>query len=252
MSGAAQLSVARGCENASAAAPASITDPFPTVAKTADGSANWIKSSTANTTARNFDLYIATTWVSYYVNFAGTTNIWDFGWFGDTSPCVSGDPYASLCVNRNVATTATISNALDGTSSATGNLSYNFTRSFDGTVKSTTGGIWAQITGKMGTITSAPQAQGGPTTGIDRFKSVTLDTGTATSTMSTTGFPQRAYLPNFWVPLHGGRGTLNTRDTFTDTSYNASATFRIFTVANAAGSGFVIQEETDTWAAPSG
>ena len=253
ISGDARLSVVRGCESASAASNAGIVDPFPTAAKIADGSSNWIKSTTASTTARNFDIFVAPTWVAYFINFGGVTNIWDFGWFGDISPALSGDSYSTVCVVRNVATTATISNSLDGTASGTGNLSWNLCRSYDGTVKATTGGVWAQISGKMGTISVAPQAQLGPSTGIDRFKAVTLDTGSATTSGSSTlALPQRGYIPNIWVPLHGGRGSVNSRDTFTDTSYNASSAFTLFCVAAAAGSGFVIMETSDTWSPPSG
>lgn len=253
VSGAATLALVRGCENASAASNAGLTDAFPTAAKIADSSSNWVKSSAANTTARNFDIFVGTTWVAYYVNFSGATNVWDFGFFGDLSPCLSGDSYATLAVVRNSSSAATVSNTADGINAGTGNLCYNICRSYDGTVKSTTGGVWANIAGKMGTISGMPAAQGGPSTGIDRFKAVTMDTGTTTTTSSATlGLPQRAYIPNFWVPLHLGRGSTNARDTFTDTAYNASSAFTLFPVANVSSSGFTILETSDTWSPPSG
>lgn len=251
ISGAATFAVVRGCENASAASNASITDAFPTAAKIADGSSNWIKSSTANTTARAFDILVAPTWIAYAVNFNGSANVWDFGWFGDFVPTLSGDPYATACAVRNTSAT-TVSSAMDGTNAATGNICWNICRSCDGTVKSTTGGVQAYISGKIGAITTAPQAQAGPTTGIDRFQAITMDTGSTTTTMSTTlGLVQRGYIPNFWVPLHGGKGALNARDTFTDTAYNPSSAFQIFTVvSNVSGSGFGIIQTTDDWVQP--
>ena len=255
VSGDARLSVVRGCENASAAAPASIIDPFPTVAKLADGSSNWLKSTTANTTARNFDLYVGTTWVMFFCNVTGATNVWDLGLFGDWSPTLSGDPYCTACVVRNSTSATTVSGATGSWGASASNVgltSYNFARSYDGTVKSTTGGIWSPLVGVIGTGGST-QAQGGPTTGIDRCKMVSLDTGSITTASSTSiSLQQRAYVPNLWLPLHAGRGAVNSRDTFTDTAYNASATFRIFCNSNVATAGFIVVEETDTWSPPSG
>ena len=60
---------------------------------------------------------------------------------------------------------------------------------------------------------------------------------------------KRGWLPNMWNPIHTGTGTLSDQDTFTDTSYNASAVFRAFTYSS---SYVIIMEETDTWTLPSG
>lgn len=251
VSGDARLAVVRGCENAGSATPAGITDPFPTVAKIADGSSNWIKSNQVNTTARNFNILVAPTWVAYFVNFQSSVNVWDFGWFGDFSPTLSGDSYNTMCVVRNSSSPTVLSNDLDGINTATGNLCWNICRSYDGTVKSTTGGVLAMVASKFGNITTAPQAQNGPSTGIDRFQAVTLDTGSTTTAMSASlGMPQRGYIPNFWVPLHSGRGSVNSRDTFTDTAYNPSSAFMVFTVTNVGTGGFEIIQTTDDWIPP--
>lgn len=254
VSGDARLSVVRGCENASAAAPASIVDPFPTVAKIADGFSNWLKSTTANTTARAFDIYIGATWVMFACNVGGVTNVWDFGMFGDCSPVLAGDPYATMCGVRNSNTTLVQASQLGPisvTNGVTGILGCNLARTFDGTVKSTTGGQWGPGSAGYAGQTGITQAQGGPSTGIDMIRSTHMDTGNATTTSSASlSLIERAYFPNLWVPLHAGHGAVNSRDTFTNTAYNASATFRVFTFLAAVGGGFLIIEETDTWSGP--
>lgn len=251
-SGDARLALVRGCENASAATTAGLTDPFPTVAKVADSSSNWLKSTTANTTARNFNIYVGPTWVLFFCNIGGSTNIWEMGLFGDWSPALSGDSYCTVCAIRNTTSTAAVSNggvwgAVNG---IVGNTSYSFARDYSGTVKSTTAGINSASSNVFG-LGGLTIAQGGPTTGIDRCRMVSMDTGTITSSPSSSlGLMQRAYVPNLWLPLHAGRGTVNSRDTFTDTAWNPGSTFCCFCNANSSSSGFVIVEETDTWSPP--
>jgi hypothetical protein len=251
ISGDARLSVWRGCENASAASNAGLTDAFPTAAKIADGSANLLKSNTANTTARNFDIFVAQTWVAIFVNFGGSTDVWEFNFFGDCPPAIAGDSYNTLCVMRGSTSTTTVVNTMVGKADGTGNVNYNWARSYDGTVKSTSGGVLVPNGSIFGNQVG-PQAQAGPTTGIDRAKMVSTDTGTTTTSTSTSlGLIQRAWLPNMWLPLHSGLGaTAHSRDTFTDTSYNAGATFTLFARAAGANGGFMIVETSDTWALP--
>lgn len=249
VSGAATLTMVRGMENFVSAS--SWTDPFPTVARIADGSSNWLKSSAANTTARNFDIYVGTTWVLMFVNFAGTTNVWEMQGFWDIPPTLSGDTYNTAICTRNSTSFASTSNNWVTTSVAAGNLSYALARTYDGTLKSPTGGPVSQSNTTFGAIQNSPQAQLGPTTGLDRVKVPFTDAGSTTATPSTTlSLPQRGFVPNLWAPLHGGRGSINTRDTFTYTAYNPSATFRCFCIGNNTTSGFVIVEETDTWSPP--
>jgi hypothetical protein len=251
ISGSPRLSLIRGAENASAAT--TWTDPFPTAAKVADGLANWWKSSTSDGTARNYDLYVAPTWVMMFTNAGGLTNIWEFHFFGDVPPALAGDAYNTAVACRNNSGTGGTATNWSTTSSSTGILAWNWCRSYDGTVKSTTAAPFSQSNGTFGTIANCPQAQAGPSGGVDRIKVPIIDTGTTTTTSSTTlSLPIRGYLPNLWAPLHNGRNGLNTRDTFTDTTYNGSAVFRVFCIANAGSSGFLIVEESDTWIPPSG
>lgn len=252
-SGDARLALVRGCENASAATTAGIVDPFPTVAKIANTSSNMLKSTAASTTARNFDIFVGTTWVFIAINVGGATNGWEIMRFGDESPALSGDSYCTSCYVRNTTSAVAVSNggmwgAAGG--SLLGNTSYSYVRDYSGTVKSTTGGIITPAGGVFGT-NGASVAQGGITTGIDRCKMVSLDSGQTTASPATgTGLAQRSYVPNLWLPLHAGRGAVNSRDTFTDTNYNPSASFMIFCNANNTSSGFVIIETTDTWSPP--
>lgn len=253
-SGDARLALVRGCENASAATTAGIIDPFPTVAKIANTSSNWMKSTAANTTANAFNLYVGTTWLILAVNVSNTTNIWELGIFGDWPAALSGDSYNTVCAIRALTSaTAPSPNGVWGAvNGITGNTSYSWARDYSGTVKATSGGISSQASGSFG-LGGGTAALAGPSTGIDRCKMVSMDTGTITiSPSASLGLAQRGYVPNLWLPLHAGRGTVNSRDTFTDTSYSASATFCCFCIGNSTSSGFVIVEETDTWSPPSG
>lgn len=250
-SGDARLCIFRGAESATTAT--ALTDPFPTVAEIADGSSNMIKSSTANTTARNFDLFVGTTWFMLFVNYNGSTNNWDVILGGDCSPNLSGDTYNTISAVRNSAVATSNGNVWSsGSNTSVGNAPLHWSRSFDATVKSTTAGF-VNLGSTLGVISGTPTAQSGPSTGIDMEKAAVLDTGSTTTTASNTlAIPKRGYFPNLWLGQHGGRGAVNSRDTFTNSTYNASAAFQIFCVGNASSSAWIIVETTDTWSIPSG
>lgn len=251
-SGSALRATVRGAENASSAT--SYTDPFPTVAVVTNANSNWVKSDTASTTARNFDLFVGETWVIYIVNLTGGTNIWEFHMFGDAVPALSGDSYATFCTVRGgtAASAQCYALGLNGTS-VFPNRAY-WARTYDGTVKSPQAAMQylsGSSLSSLGSYNSCPAALAGPTTGIDRQKIVMADAGVTTSTPSSTlALQARAWAPNLWNPQHGGRGTVNSRDTFTDTAYNASAQFMAATATNGATAPFVVIETTDTWTAP--
>lgn len=250
-SGNAGLCMVRGAENASAAT--TYTDPFPTVALVANNASNWFKSTAANTTARAFDIWVGETWVIYAVNAIGTTNQWEWHFFGDFAPALAGDSYNTVCTVRNSA--ATGSGALWSCSNTyTGNANrYWIARSYDGTVKSTQGGPFSGFAATIGVIGNAPQAQSGITTGVDTIKVPLLDTATTITTPDAAkGLPTRGWLPNIRFPLHGGRGAVNARDTYTDTAYNPSFIGQIITAGNTTSSAFLTVETTDTWNPPSG
>jgi hypothetical protein len=248
VSGAATLATVRGCEGASSAT--SVTDPFPTVAQIADGSANWLKSSAAGTTARNFDIWASDTWVIYAVNFSGTANIWEWHFFGDVPSLYSGDVYNTVCFTRNAASggSAAMYSCCNGL--ATGLNRAFFTRSYDGTVKSTQCTVYGGIALIGGNTNGYAAAQSGPSGKVDKEKIILACNGSQSTTVAAaTMLPRRALLPNLWAPLHGGYGSLNVRDTWADPSYLAgAATFQHFSTT--ANSAFIIVETTNTWAAP--
>lgn len=242
----ARLAVIRGCENASAAA--TLIDPFPTVANVANNSSNWLKSQTANTTARAFDLYVGTTWVVFLCNVGGTSTTWEWGFFGDASPVLSGDSYNTVCMVRNSSNAVASQGQNITTNNGAGLATLHWARSYDGTIKDTFGAVpW--YTSTFGLVSTFPVMLAGPSGKIDRERVPIIDTGTSSVTPSTSkGLVKRGWFPNIWSALHGASsGVVTSRSTFTDTSYNGSATFNV--VFN---NGVMIVEETDTWSAPSG
>jgi len=250
-SGSATVCVVRGCENASNAT--TLTDPFPTVAVQADSLANWIKSSTANTTARNFDIYVGETWVWFLVNLAGATNSWEGHFFGDCPSAYTGDAYNTMCTTRNSASAAsTFFN--NSTTNAAGSAKMFWCRSYDGTVKGTQSSINFMST-TLGVIASYPRVFAGPSASLDTQKLSLCDTGTTSATPSATlGLPIRGYLPNLRAALHSGRDTStpNSRDTYGDSSYDPSFQGTIFCFTNSSGGGIIAVESSDTWSPPSG
>lgn len=248
-SGAANLCTVRGAENFVSAT--SWTDPFPTVALQADSASNWIKSSTASATARSYDIFLETTWVMFICNFSSSTNVWEFHFFGDCPPALSGDSYNTICLVRGTTSTAAQWGSACSANLAPSGMPWYWTRTFDGTVKSPRGNPISTKSNGFGNIPSAPSAQSGPTTGIETEKVILSDTGVTSGTPSSTlALPTRAYLPNMRNPLHNGRNAVNTRDTYTMTGYSASFNGVCFTVSNSAVSQFAVVENSNTWTPP--
>jgi len=251
VSGSAALTTVRGCESASAASEAGLVDPFPTIAIQAATLSNWQKSSATGTTARKFDIWVGETWVIMAVNLSGATNIWDFAAFGDVAPALPGDSYNTVCFTRNLSTLVTTGMISSPSTGYTGTSKVWWARSYDGTVKSTNGAP-ALNTANFGTA-KGPQAFLGPSLGLDTQKVPLIDCGGSSGIPSTTlGMFTRGWFPNLLNPLHGGRGTANTRDTYTDTAYDPSFIGSVMCNANVATSAFLVVETTDTWNPPSG
>lgn len=253
-SGNAGLCVVRGCENASNAT--TLVDPFPTVSRVADTSANWVKSSAANTTARLFDIWVGETFVIYAVNWSGSTNMWELHMFGDFAPSLAGDSYNTFCTVRNssnpfgnaiwTGTTGFIANATGGSSG------FWICRSYDGTVKSVRGGYTAKLNQSLlGVVSpSLNTAQNGPTSGIDTEKMVIYDSGSGSGTVSgTLALPIRGWIPNLLSPQNGGSGSLSTRYSYTESPY--MTTGKVVTSSNGGASGFAVVQESDDWVPPS-
>lgn len=254
-SGDARLCLVRGCESASSAT--ALTDPFPLVSQVADNASNWLKSTVASATARNYDVYVGTTFVIFAVNSGGGSNAWDVFMFGDCTPTQSGDTYSTICFVRNsTGAGQAVANAC-GTATVAVNAFWYFTRSFDGTVKSTLAAAWVESSTSGSAIpfgaagASVGAAFTGPTTGLDWEKVPLICAGAQSTTISTSkGLPMRAWLPNILNPIHNGNGTANARDTFSDTAYDAAFVGRIFVLTS--GTRFVVVQESGTWAPPNG
>lgn len=247
VSGNAGFATVRGCENASAAAIASLTDPFPLVAQIANNVSNWMISNTANTTDRPFRIYLNETFVFYFSNFSGTADLWDVGFFGDV-PSQLTDPYNTIVSVRNSTSTANSLGMGQVTSAAlTGGSNIFWVRDITGATKSSRG-VLNTSGANLGAVAGTTTARGGYQNRVYRERVAVGDAASTSATPSTLGLIRRAYVPNMWSGLHTARGTLTDADTFTDVAYNPAATFR--GLAGNISSGWAIIEETDTWAPP--
>lgn len=246
-SGGARRCVIRGCESASAYNAR--TDEFPTSAQVADTSSNWLASSTADGTDRNYIVLVAPTWVALFVRYNGT--LWEMGFFGDVLGSESGDSYDTIAVVRNSTNEAAAVTASASVSNAPSSLAASpifWARDISGAVKSTRG--WFQTSGsQLGAVANAPAMKGGYNNAVRREKIAIGCSGSSTTSVGSMTMMRRGWLPNIWQPLHSGLGGIPSEDTGTDTPYSASALFRILETIS--GSALIV-EESDTYSAPSG
>lgn len=249
-SGSAALCVVRGAENFASAT--SWTDPFPTVALQADSASNWIKSSAASATARSYDIFLETTFVYFFCNYSGASNVWEMHFFGDIPPAFSGDSYNTVCLVRgNASTSSTLWGSCCSASLSASTTPWYWCRSYDGTVKSVRGNPISTKNNGFGNIANCPSAFSGPTTGLETEKVIMCDIGATSGTASTTlALPTRGYLPNLRNPLHNGKNSINARDTYSMTGYSASFNGVVFTVSGSTGSPFAVVENSNTWSPP--
>ncbi len=247
ISGNAGLALVRGCEDASSAT--SITDPFPLTSQLANNASNWLVSNTQNTTDREFKIYLSETFIYYFSSFGGSSTFWSMGCFGDV-PGNFSSPYDTVCcVKPNTSTSdgGGLAQAISGGASVI-NGRFWWCRDLSSSVKSTTGSMAGVQTSSPGVVSGLPIARAGYGNRIYREKIGVNDSSAQTTTMGTLSMVKRGWLPNLWAPLHGGVGTITVDDTFTDTAYDPSASFRALIYSTS----WLIVEETDTWSAPSG
>ncbi len=244
VSGGAQRAVVRGCE--SAAAYNSRTDEFPTAAQVADTSANWLASSTADGTDRNWTAIVTDTWIRLWVKFNGTN--WEMHFYGDVARSDTSDAYNTVCISRNsTGTTQVLSNMSTDNTVATQSKVF-WARDIAGGVKSSRGSVQCSGTA-LGTVTSAATYKTGYLSRIMREKIALGCIGSSTTTPGTTAQVRRGWLPNLWQPQHGSTGAVVDQDTATDSAYSGSALFRFYVPT---GTSSLIEEESDTWSIPSG
>jgi len=244
-SGNAGLATVRGCESASSAT--TLVDPFPLVAQTANNLSTWNISNSTSTTDRPFRIYLSETFVFYFSNYSGGADVWDMGFFGDAEGVLSSDVYNTVVSVRNN-NAATTSAGLTQTMAASGNAGNNifWARDITGATKSSRGILYGSGT-TLSNVANTPVARGGYQNRIYREKIGLSDAASITTTASVLQLIKRGWLPNAWNPLHTGRGSVSDIDTFTDTAYDATASFRGATTVSA---NWIIMEETDTWSPP--
>ena len=258
VSGDARLATVRGCENASAASEAGLVDPFPTISQCAATVANWHKSTTANTTARLFDILVGESFVIYSCNFGSGTNRWELEIFGDASPALLGDSYNTLVSVRGIASPTFVTAEWydswgTGSADAFPTVCCLFwARSYDGTVKSSQSAVASIFNGLgIGSVgANFPQALNGPTTGIDTIKLPLRCLGSTTNSESSSlALPIRGWFPNLLLPQHGGRGVVNTRDTYSNSAVPGFQG-QIVCADNTAASAFIVMQTNDGWSPP--
>ena len=244
-SGNAGLATIRGCESASGAS--TLVDPFPLVAQTANNLSTWNISNSASTTDRQFRIYLSETFVFYFSNYSGASDVWDMGFFGDAEGALSSDVYNTVVNVRSNNAASTSAGLIQPTSTtANGGNNLFWVRDVTGATKSSRGIMYASGTTLSG-VTNTPVARGGYQNRIYREKIGLSDGASTTTTASVLQLLKRGWLPNAWNPIHTGRGSVSDIDTFTDTVYDATASFR---GATTSGAPWIIMEETDTWSPP--
>jgi hypothetical protein len=243
-SGNAGLATVRGCENASSSS--SLTDPFPLVSQIANNLSTWNISNSANTTDRPFRIYLSETFVFYFSNSTGTADQWDVGFFGDVEGVLGSDVYYTVCNIRNNSSPSAQNGITQTTGSGfTAGSNLFWMRDITGATKSTRGIVYTSGT-SFGNVVGMPAARAGYQNRVYREQVGATDSG-GTATVHSLGLLKRGWIPNLWSGLHAGKGSLQGVDTFTDTTYNPSASFRALSSSTIQ---FVIMEETDTWSPP--
>ena len=244
-SGNAGLAIIRGCESASSISVR--TDEFPTVAQVGNTLSNWLVSTAASTTTRDFVLKVRPDSVEYWSRADGT--YWEHGFFGLPGLTYGSDVYGVLCEMRGVSNAALgyqstpINNGV-GTSSGR----HYWMRDRSGAIKSSRGSLSASGA-TLGSSASSPPARGGLSNLIMREKIGVSCIGSSSASAGSLSQINRGWIPDLWQPQHAGNGGIADGTTFTDTPYASGSLFRMMHLN--AGT-FMISEETDTWSVPIG
>ena len=255
VSGSAQRMTVRGAESASDVD--TLTDPFPTVALEANSEAAWTMSTASSATTRSYFGVVTSTGVWLAV-LANGDNACFVGWFGDLEPTISTDAYCTaITVNGQAGNSSSYFFSMPSAYPATTQPRMYWARDVNGTAKSTYGGpgrqnaqtAFGDLTATHSGAVAAPHPKDSK---YHRRRVHTLCYGGNSSTSGTYAMPVRAWWPQLWDPMHS-QSLITSGDVFSDTAYNASATFKLMSSnASAAATGsFAILETSDTWNAPS-
>lgn len=233
ISGDARKVTVRGCENASDAS--TLIDPFPTVAQVANASATIQVSSAASTTDREFAIVAWDTGFIYFSQMDGVDDYNPF-MFMDAVQNGDADTWGTFIWQRGVNGTGGSATNITGSTilTAPATPQIYWARSIDGTTKSTAGAVYASGS-SLGSITNAPDLSSGYLGKIRRQN--------VYASCSVSGLTRRGAIPHLWEPQHNGMGIVTAADTFSDTAYDPTATFR----ALKQNTGISILELTNTW-----
>lgn len=242
VSGEARKVTIRGCESATGID--SFTDPFPTAAQLSDANAVVYASITSNSTARPYWGVVTNDFIVMIVQTSSNNQC--LTWcFGKAVPALSSDVWSTVICLQPVNYS---SYGLTSASATATQPSAFFARSVDGSIKSS-----VAITNTAGGSGLGNSTYGAayphPFDAKLHHAPVSLICwGSTNSAIGISAMPIRAWLPNVREPLH--KATLiNSGDTFTDTSYNASFVGKLFQNETVAGPWGIV-EFSDTWSAP--
>jgi len=240
VSGSAQYATMRGCEAASTIA--SLVNPFPSLAQVANTVQRAACSAAVSTAARPYVIYVTDRYVRMHVDINSNNSQW-FSWhFGDMVATTPGDAYATFMSAGN-------GTYLSGVFLIEAASVGYFARDITGTIISSYNQMNIRGAATMGSTTRGVNARAGYMNRILREK-VSYDCyGSTSATIGPTSIPSRAWAPNLWTPVHNNIGSVSFSDTFADSAYNPSASFRAMGYSATVWS---IVEESDTWSAPSG
>lgn len=247
-------SLVRGAESASS--PTSWTDVFPTTSQHNNSNAIWMAGNYANTSEACPYVFYGNDAFFYFLTYAGATSAdsWELHFFGDV-PTDYSNVYATVISSKgsSIGYGTNISQQMCYAGLAAPPDKVFWCRDVSGSIKSSKGVL--SLSGGpvyLGNYSGYPQIRGGYKNRFNREKVGIHCNANASNSIGALALVRRGWMPNLWSPMHLGMGTVSNQDTFTDTAYNPSATFRVYqctTGSGASGAAFVI-EETDTWSKP--
>lgn len=221
-SGNARLAVMRLAESASAVT--TYADPCPTVAQSANSACNWMKSTVASATTRDYHCVVWETGLILCVNVGGVTDVWETYFVGKCFQRLSSlnDPWPwAILVRNSAAFTATLI-ATQGTSNfPTTALGKVFMlRNAQGTIKSEYGWVEGR-SATWGLTTGAAAAGGGYLGTVDKCKTLLIANGASTTALGPNPLISRLCIPQLRTCLHSNYAGVTMTDNVDDGSHTA-------------------------------
>jgi hypothetical protein len=247
VSGGATLALVRMAESQSGG---TLTDPFPTVVQNADGTSNWMPSSAASTTTRDFHIVVWETGLIYASRASGTANTWEIGYLAkcDSRYGAADSTYSWMIGNRNINTTAFTMLGQAGNPVPTIAVQRNFAmRNVLGTIKSEyCVPDYPLTTGGSGSFTGMPGATSVPDAAFERKKFLFHAAGTASGTTGALASIDRFCVPFlWWLPT-------STLVGFGETDVYTDASGATFVLLKSGTNGMLLQTSNDWTGYPGG